>query len=76
LGIAPDGCRIAKQMSLAEKVAQSPAEGELLFELDPEPLEEAVTAYGGIPVFLQAARSLDVGCEASSAFEAAAARLG
>jgi hypothetical protein len=29
--------------------------------LDPEPLEETVTAYGGIPVFLRAARSLDVG---------------
>lgn len=32
-----------------------------MFELDPEPLEETVTAYGGIPVFLRAARSLDVG---------------
>jgi hypothetical protein len=27
---------------------------------NPEPLEECVTAYGGIPLFLQAARSLDV----------------
>jgi hypothetical protein len=31
-----------------------------LFELDPEPLEETVTAYGGIPLFVRAARSLDV----------------
>ena len=31
-----------------------------MFELDPEPLEETVTAYGGLPVFLRAARSLDV----------------
>jgi hypothetical protein len=32
-----------------------------LFELDREPLEERVSAYGGIPVFLRAARSLDIG---------------
>lgn len=48
-------------MSLLRKPRQSPAEGELLFELDPEPLEEAITAYGGMPVFLQAVRSLEVG---------------
>lgn len=32
-----------------------------MFELDPEPLEETVTGYGGIPLFVRAARSLDVG---------------
>jgi hypothetical protein len=48
-------------MSLLPKQRRSPAEGDFLFELDPEPLEETVTAYGGIPVFLRAARSLDVG---------------
>jgi hypothetical protein len=48
-------------MSVFEKGKGSAAEGELLFELDAEPLEETVTAYGGIPVFLQAARSLEVG---------------
>jgi hypothetical protein len=48
-------------MSLRSKQPKSPAEGEFLFELDPEPLEETVTAYGGIPLFLRAARSLDVG---------------
>jgi hypothetical protein len=48
-------------MSLPSKRRPSPAEGEFLFELDPEPLEEAITAYGGIPVFLRAVRSLDVG---------------
>lgn len=48
-------------MSLSLKPRRSPAEGEFLFELDPEPLEETVTAYGGVPVFLRAARSLDVG---------------
>jgi hypothetical protein len=52
-------------MSLPPKRRQSPAEGEFLFELDPEPLEEAITAYGGIPVFLRAVRSLDVGGRAN-----------
>jgi hypothetical protein len=47
-------------MSIPRKQKPSPAEGEFLFQLDPEPLEECVTAYAGIPLFLQAARSLDV----------------
>ena len=45
-------------MSLKSK--PSPAEGEFLFEIDPEPLEECVTALGGLPLFLRAVRSLDV----------------
>lgn len=47
-------------MGIPGKQKPSPAEGELLFQLDPEPLEECVTAYGGIPLLLQAVRSLDV----------------
>ena len=47
-------------MGLPRKQKPSPAEGEFLFQLDPEPLEECVTAYAGIPLFVQAARSLDV----------------
>lgn len=42
------------------KSRRSPAEGEFLFEIDPEPLEECVTALGGLPLFLRAVRSLDV----------------
>lgn len=38
----------------------SPAAGEFLFEIDPEPLEECLTALGGIPLLVRAARSLDV----------------
>jgi hypothetical protein len=38
----------------------SPAAGEFLFQIDPEPLEECVTAVGGIPLLVRAARSLDV----------------
>ena len=39
---------------------RSPAAGEFLFEIDPEPLDEQVTALGGIPLLVRAARSLDV----------------
>jgi len=38
----------------------SPAEGEFLFEIDSERLEECVTALGGVPLLVRAARSLDV----------------
>ncbi len=36
----------------------SPTTSPLLFELDPEPLEETLTALGGIPLVVQAFRSL------------------
>lgn len=45
-------------MSLSGKPKRSPAEGDFLFELDPEPLEECVTAYAGLPLFVRAWRSL------------------
>jgi len=45
---------------MRRKREQSPAEGEFLFEIDPEPLEECVTALGGLPLFVRAIRSLDV----------------
>jgi hypothetical protein len=48
-------------MSLPRKTKPSPAEGELLFELDPEPLEECLTAYAGLPLFVQAMRSFKIG---------------
>jgi hypothetical protein len=51
------GCYIALTMGLRKS---SPAAGEFLFEIDPEPLEECVTALGGIPLLVRAARSLDV----------------
>ena len=38
----------------------SPAEGEFLFAIDSEPLEECVTALGGVPLLVRAARSLEV----------------
>lgn len=47
-------------MAIPRKQKPSPVDGEFLFQLDPEPLEESVTAYAGIPLFLQTVRSLDV----------------
>src|ERR1035437_4248587 len=38
----------------------SPTASPLLFELDPEPLEETLTALGGIPLVVQAFRSLEL----------------
>jgi hypothetical protein len=48
-------------MSLPRKSTPSPAEGDLLIQLDPAPLEECLTAYAGIGLFVQAMRSLNVG---------------
>jgi hypothetical protein len=42
-----------------EKV--SPAERAMLFEIDPEPIEERPTALGGLPLLVQAFGSLEVG---------------
>jgi len=47
-------------MALPRSQKRSPAEGEFLFQLDAEPLQEDVTAYAGIPLFVQTVRSLDV----------------
>ena len=38
----------------------SPTESPLLFEIDGEPLEETLTAWGGVPLVVQAFRSLNV----------------
>ncbi len=45
---------------MRRKREQSPAEGEFLFEIDPEPLDECVTAWGGLPLLVRTIRSLDV----------------
>ena len=51
------GCSIALIRALRKR---SPAAGEFLFEIDPEPLDECVTALGGVPRLVRAVRSLDV----------------
>ena len=45
---------------MALKPKRPPAEGEFLFEIDPEPLEECVTSLGGVPLVVRTARSLGV----------------
>jgi hypothetical protein len=45
-------------MSLRKR--SSPAEGEFLFEIDEQPLEECLTALGGVPLVVRTLRSLDV----------------
>jgi hypothetical protein len=47
-------------MSLPRKPKRSPTEGELPFEYDWEPAKEVLTTFAGIPLFVRAARSLDV----------------
>src|ERR1019366_5230993 len=45
---------------MKRKAKRSPAEGDFLFAIDSEPLEECVTALGGVPLLVRAIRSLDV----------------
>lgn len=44
-----------------KKTPPRPADGEFLFEIDETPLEETLTSFGGLPLFLRTARSLGVG---------------
>src|SRR5664280_2631543 len=53
-------CRCYIALTMKEKAKRSPAEGDFLFEIDPQPLEECVTALGGVPLLVRAIRSLDV----------------
>jgi DDE family transposase len=39
---------------------RSPTEEDFLFEIDPEPAAESLTAYGGVPLLVRAWRSLGV----------------
>ncbi|MDA1236652.1 MAG: hypothetical protein O3A53_17845 [Acidobacteria bacterium] len=39
----------------------SPSESEFLFDIDETSLEETLTSFGGLPLFLRTARSLGVG---------------
>ncbi len=51
-----ENCWVVSPMRKIPKA--SPTFSPLLFELDPEPLEETLTALGGIPLVVQAFRSL------------------
>src|SRR3981081_3040332 len=43
---------------MSKPAQPSPTESPLLFEVDPEPLPETLTALGGVPLVVQAFRSL------------------
>ena len=43
---------------LRKPTKPSPTKSPLLFDIDPEPIEETLTALGGIPLVVQALRSL------------------
>lgn len=45
-------------MSMGKTPRRSPTESPLLISIDPEPLPEVVTALGGVPLLVQAFRSL------------------
>jgi hypothetical protein len=45
---------------MKNRAKPSPAAGDFLFEIDSEPLDECVTALGGVPRLARAIRSLDV----------------
>ncbi len=47
-------------MSFSRRPKRSPAEGEFPFNYDWEPAKEVFAAYAGVPLFVRAARSLDV----------------
>ena len=61
---SPGGCENCWVLSPMRKIPKpSPTASPLLFELDPEPLEETLTALGGIPLVVQAFRSLGAAAE-------------
>ena len=55
--LAPGGC--GRENGGVKKVRKpSPTESPLLFEIDPEPIPETLTALGGVPLLVQTFRSL------------------
>jgi len=49
----------SRTMACMRKIEKpSPSEGPLLLEFDPQPAEEVLTALGGLPLVVQAFRSL------------------
>jgi len=54
----PLGAECQYYSGMRKEPKPSPTESPLLFEVDPEPLPEMLTALGGIPRVVQAFRSL------------------
>jgi hypothetical protein len=49
---------LSYQRGMCKAPKPSPTESPLRFEVDPKPLEETLTALGGMPLVVQAFRSL------------------
>jgi hypothetical protein len=59
LGILTCKVRHSRTMACMHKIEKpSPTESPLFFEFDPKPAEEMLTAWGGLPLVVQAFRSL------------------
>jgi hypothetical protein len=59
--LAPKGCRYSICWALKRKTGQMAGEPLLLpIDIDPEPVDEKLTAWGGAALLVQAIRSLDV----------------
>ena len=54
------GARNGYDVDMIRPRKPSPTESPLLFEIDDEPLQETLTAWGGVPLVVQAFRSLGV----------------
>ena len=55
--VAPGGC--GRENGRVKKIRKpSPTESPLLFDIDPEPIPETLTALGGVPLLVQTFRSL------------------
>jgi hypothetical protein len=65
----PLGANFGYHRGMRKEPKPSPTESPLLFEVDPEPASEVLTALGGIPLVVQAFRSFGGAgeCEAARA---------
>ncbi|MGH9378861.1 MAG: hypothetical protein ACRD1I_08680, partial [Terriglobia bacterium] len=54
----PLGARFPYHRVMRKEPRPSPTESPLLFEIDPEPIEETLTALGGMPLVVETFRSL------------------
>jgi hypothetical protein len=54
----PLGAHFWYDPAIRKESKPSPTESPLLFDIDPQPIEETLTALGGIPLVVQAFRSL------------------
>jgi len=54
----PNSARVAAGFGISIRKRPGPAEGKFLFEIDEQPLEERLTALGGVPLLVRMLHSL------------------